>query len=75
LRSSKPASGSDRQKHHYLLKAELNTSFSASLAYFSIPAQTNELLTDIITAVEASILDISVIAKHKKHYLIQNRRI
>jgi hypothetical protein len=43
---------------------ELNTSFSAlRYRYFSNPAHTNELFTDIITAVDASILDISVIAK------------
>jgi hypothetical protein len=32
--------------------------FVSSLQYFSIPAQTSELLTDIITAAEASTLAI-----------------
>ena len=63
--ASEPASGSDKQKAPIFSPLANGTKyfiFCSSLQYFSIPAHTNELFTDMITAAEASTLAISVIA-------------
>ena len=63
--ASEPASGSDKQKAPITSPVANGIKyfcFCSSLQYFSIPAQTNELFTDIITAAEASTFEISVIA-------------
>ena len=63
--ASEPASGSDKQKAPIFSPVANGTRyfiFCSSFANFSNPQQTNELLTDIHTEVEASTFEISSIA-------------
>jgi hypothetical protein len=62
--ASEPASGSDKQKAQLLLLLQETRYFIFALHYSIFLIQrNNELFTDIITAAEASIFEISVIAK------------
>src|SRR5690606_38712766 len=64
--ASLPASGSERQNAPITSPFANGTRyfcFCSSLQYFSIPAHTTELFTDIITAAEASTFAFSAIPK------------